>query len=221
MTTELPPLESISLLHGSHSTRDEGMCLLEAVAFVAGESHTDYPQCVCPVLASFGRSWNDGLESDAERNRLLKPLIPRLINTKGSPALTEARSWMALDWLIRVQTPAWMDLTESLREHAAILRALPQQNSGEAIKHSAAAGAAAGAAARAAAGAAAGDAAWAAAWAAARAAARAAAWAAARAAARAAAGDALTPTKEALKVSALDLFERMIALQESDIAGQA
>jgi hypothetical protein len=198
--TESPAIDlsEITLRHGEHTSREEGMCLLEAAAYLAGEKHTDHPQCVCPVLAAFGRSWNDGLESDAERDRLLKPLLPKLINTRGSAALAERRSWMALDWLIRVQAPAWMDLTEALREHAAILRALPPQTSSEEATKSAAARAAAGAAARAAAGAAAGAAAWAAAGAAARAAAGDVAWAAARAAAgdaaraaaRAAAGDA-------------------------------
>ena len=206
-TIETPPLESIRLLSGAHESRDDGMCLLEAVACVAGEPHTDHPQCVCPVLAAFGRGWNDGLENDDEREKWLKPFLTRLVGTRGSAELSERRAWMALDWLIRVHGPAWMDLTESLREHAAILRALPPQTSNQDLQSSKAARAAARAAAW--------EAAWEAAGAAAGAAAGEAAGEAARAAAREAAQGALTPTKETLKASADDLFDRMIRAEET------
>jgi len=128
-------------------------------------------------------------------------------------------------------------LVPALQTHVIALRTLPEiidmagaMAAGERIRLAqtdaaaarAAAWAAAGAAAWAAARAAAGDAAWAAARAAAWAAAGAAAWAAAGAAARAAAGaaawaaagDALKPTTEWLQTSALDLFERMLAVSE-------
>ncbi len=49
---------------------------MEAAAFIAGEPWSDHPACVCPVIAAFMRSWNDGL-SDKDRNRLLLPLIPK------------------------------------------------------------------------------------------------------------------------------------------------
>jgi hypothetical protein len=178
-------------------------CVMEAVAYVAGEPLSDHPDCVCPVLAAFGRSWNDSLPSDAERDRLLKPLIPRLIGTKSTPTVEERRSYMALDWLIRVHTPTWLERVESLRPHASALRDLEEiadmagaVTAGEKVRAArAAAWDAAWAAVRDAARDAVGVAAWgvagdAAAWDAARATAGAAAWAAARAAARAAAWDA-------------------------------
>jgi hypothetical protein len=73
-------------------------CLLEAVAYVAGEEWTDEPQCVSPVLGVFGRSLNDILPDD--RRQELVPLIPKLIGTRDEQ--DEARSYLALDWLIRV-----------------------------------------------------------------------------------------------------------------------
>src|SRR4051812_32613818 len=171
----LPPLGffGIDLRKGPHADREQGVCAMEAAAWLAGEPHSDRPQCACPVISAFVVAWNDALPTDADRNRLLKPLIPRLVGSRASKAIEEKRSYLALDWLVRVQAPAWLDLVEGLKPHAAALRAL------DAIQDRATAKVAGGTviAARDSA-----AAAWAAAWDAARAAARAAAWAAARAA---------------------------------------
>lgn len=187
----LARFQQASLKHGAHSSIDEGGCVMEWTAFLAGKPHTDSPPCVCHVLGYFMRNWNDGLPSDADRDRLLKPFALRLIGTKSTPEIELRRGFMAFDWLARVQTPAWMDLTPSLTEHAAKLRALPELDSTESIdaalptiQAAQESAAAAGAAARDAAG----D--------------------AARDAARAA----LAPTVATLQASAVDLLDRMIAV---------
>src|SRR6185437_10624017 len=72
-------LEKLSLESGSHEEFEKGMCVMEAVAYVAGEPWSDHPQCAFPVITSFMIAWNDGLPNDAERDRLLKPLVPQLI----------------------------------------------------------------------------------------------------------------------------------------------
>jgi len=231
-------LDTLTLAQGKHDRRSEGVCLLEAVAWLAGETHTDRPRCVSPVIAEFGRSWNDALE-DPPRTALLKPLIPLMIGTATTEADEETRAWMCVDWLARVQTPAWLRLAgltsyaEALEACARLVDAATARDAQPALDAArdaawAAAEAAARAAARdaardaarAAAGAAARDAAGAAAWAAARAAARDAAWAAARdaawaaawAAARAAARAALHPTVEALQQAAVQLLRDMCAV---------
>lgn len=200
--------EEINLARGAHKSPQHGMCLLEAVAYIAGEPHSDRPRCVCPVLATFGRTWNDGLESDGERNRLLRPLLPRLIGTNAGRQVAEKRAWIALDWLIRVYWPAWMELTEALRDHAAILRALPEQTSEREIVASKAEWEAAGDAAWDSPWDAAGDAEWDAAWTSEWEAAGGAAWAAAGAtagdAARAAARAARAAAREAAVAAAVD-----------------
>jgi len=199
--TTAPNIETLVLLHGSHPSRDGGVCAMEAVAWLAGEPHSDAPECACPVLTKFVVSWNDAIRDDETRTRVLRPFLPRLIGTRSTHAVEMARSRLASDWFIREMLPAWLDLTPALKEHAGKVRALPPLLDTvtiraaipvieEAGKAASAAGAAAWAAARAAARAAAGDAAWDAAWDAARAAARAAAGDAARAAAWDAAWDA-------------------------------
>jgi hypothetical protein len=202
-------LDTLTLAKGAHDTRQSGVCLLEAVAWWAGQAHTDSPPCVSPVLRTFGVRLNDVLPDD--RRQALKPLIPLLPGTAGD-GLDEVRSYMALDWLIRTYTPTWLELAgltdeaRSLRGLRRIVDLVAAEQAGPVVRAAAerayAAGDAAGAAAGDAAWAAAGDAAWAAAGDAAGDAAGAAAWAAA--------GDALQPTVDTLQQSAIDLFIAMI-----------
>ena len=199
-------LSTITLTSGGHRSIDSGACLLEAASYLAGEPWSDHPTCVSPVLGAYGRSLNDVLPDDLRQT--LKPYIPRLLNTAGD-GQDERRSYMALDWLVRVYTPTWMRLVPALCDQAALLESAHEVvdlNTAaeigvivrEAASQSAAAWDAAWDAARAAAGDAAG------------AAARAAAWDAARAAARDAAGAALAPTVLTLQQSAIALMDRLI-----------
>lgn len=199
----IPPLSE-----GGHDPDEGAMCVMEAVAFVAGEPWSDSPQCACPVIAAFLRAWNDALPDD-ERDALLRPLIPRLVGTRGSDALAHRRSLLAADWLVREQTPAWLRLA-GLTAQADALAALPEITSMAqvpSIRGAIEAARDSADAARAAARAAARDAAWDAA--------RAAAWDAAWAAAWAA----VNPTRLALQQSALRLVERMIAATEARTDG--
>jgi len=108
-------------------TGDRDLCIMEAVAYIAGEPWSDAPACASPVVSAFLREWNDTL-SDEDRDRLLPAAVwvPRLVDSLADNATEERRAYLALDWMIRVQTPAWLDLTPSLAPHAAALRALPE-----------------------------------------------------------------------------------------------
>jgi hypothetical protein len=112
------------LAAGSHKKDDGAMCVMEAVAYVAGEPWSDHPECACPVISAFMRAWNDGLSAD-DRSALLRPLIPRLVGTRGSKALEARRSLMAADWLVRTHAPAWLNLA-GLTAHADALAELPE-----------------------------------------------------------------------------------------------
>ena len=110
-------LGSITLGKGSHSSWEDGACLLEAASYIAGEPFSDHPTCVSPVLTAYGISLNDAW-SDEQRQKLT-PFIPRMIGT-ADDGQDEARSYLALDWLIRTYTPAWLDLA-GLSDHAQAL----------------------------------------------------------------------------------------------------
>src|SRR6266508_83216 len=211
-------LDDYVLTKGQHLSPDDGVCLMELVALFAGLEHTDRPPCVSKILGSFGRDLNAQL--DDVRRQQLKPLIPRLLGT-ADDGLDQARGYLALDWLIRTYTPAWLDVAGRHAE-AGQLRASPRivdlatvKAAEPVVRRVAAQAWAAGAdaAVRDAAGAAwAAKAAWDvrdAAWAAKAAWDVGVAWDA-RDARAARAWAALKPTIEQLQDSAIDLYTRMI-----------
>ena len=105
-TRTLP--EGFRLDRGAHKSPGDGMCLVEAAAYVAGRPHTDHPPCVSPVIGAFCRSWNDSL-SDEDR-QMLVPYVERILDTNTGPGDDEKRAWLATDWLVRECAPAWLRL---------------------------------------------------------------------------------------------------------------
>lgn len=162
-------------------------CVMQVVAYVAGEPWTDHPVCASPLLTSFCIAWNDALD-DKGRQRLVK-FIPRLVGTAGDAKAEERRAWMATDWLVRTFASAWLRLA-GLDEYAAKLESLKALTSTALAKKAQPIIEAARSAAYLAA--------------------DSAAYSAARSAARSAAYSALAPTVAVLQDSAEDLLDRMI-----------
>lgn len=164
----------VTLDKGSHGSFESGHCAMEVVSWLAGLGFTDAPECASPVLRSYTISLND--QWGHEQRQKLIPFLPRMVGTAGD-GQDEARSYLALDWLVRTYTPAWLDLAgltveaQELRDLRRIVDMVAASEAGPVVRGAQKKADAAGAAA----GVAAGDAAWAAA--------RAAAWDAARAAA--------------------------------------
>jgi hypothetical protein len=94
-----------TLAYGTHPNPQDGRCAMEWVAHLAGERHSDQPDCVSPVVRALCVALNDGLEG-AERQRL-RPYLTRTIGT-ATDGLDNRRGWMALDWLIGVYAPTWL-----------------------------------------------------------------------------------------------------------------
>jgi hypothetical protein len=77
----LSTTEPVILTAGYHKTRAEGFCIMELVAFVNGEPHTDAPLCTHPTLSKVARDLNDfdgRAVTDEIRTRALLPLVPLL-----------------------------------------------------------------------------------------------------------------------------------------------
>lgn len=113
MTTTINPSRLAEVMGrelgaGRHGRWEDGVCVVEAAAFVAGEPWSDHPECVSPPLAAFLREWNDALD-DATRQRL-RPYVARIVGTAGD-GRDERRMWLKRDWLVRVQAATWMGLT--------------------------------------------------------------------------------------------------------------
>jgi hypothetical protein len=95
------------LAYGTHATPDDGRCAMEWVSHLAGEPHSDEPACISPVLRAMCIALNDGLEHGPRQR--LRPYLARTIGTAGD-GLDAERGWLAMDWLTRVYTPAWLRL---------------------------------------------------------------------------------------------------------------
>ena len=74
----------VNLASGGHKSYEDGMCFLEACAYVAGKAITDRPPCVDKTLGHFGRGWNDRIDDTELRTKYLRPLIPHLLDTAES-----------------------------------------------------------------------------------------------------------------------------------------
>lgn len=59
------------LSKGAHEAGSGELCIMEAIAFIEREPHSDSPECTSPVVAAFCRGVNDFM-SDADRQRLWK-----------------------------------------------------------------------------------------------------------------------------------------------------
>src|SRR4051812_30980843 len=92
-TTELA---KIKLDKGGHKSPKDGMCLMEAVAYLRRQPFSDHPQCVAEPVAAFGRSLNDLLPDD-KRQQLIA-FIPDVVGTTGDKK-DDRRAWIAIDWI--------------------------------------------------------------------------------------------------------------------------
>jgi hypothetical protein len=103
----IPDLDGIILERSAHSRRGTKLSLLELVTWLNHEPHSDLPPSVSPVLSTYARWLAAGF--DNEDRQALKALAPRLIGTGPASAEEErARQWLATEWLVHVQAPAWL-----------------------------------------------------------------------------------------------------------------
>jgi hypothetical protein len=82
--------DRVELVSGSIGNPGEGrMCLVSLVAFLAGEQHSDAPECASPLIQTFAVLVNDRMPRAARQR--LKPFAPRIIGTNDGfdPLRTE------------------------------------------------------------------------------------------------------------------------------------
>jgi hypothetical protein len=104
-------LQTIPLEVGTH-TPDSRYCVMEAFAYVTGRPWGDHDETVPATIGMVLRRWNDSLPTNADRDRLLKPLIPRLIGLRCDKATEERRAIMIGDWIVRTVIPEILRLAK-------------------------------------------------------------------------------------------------------------
>lgn len=98
---------------------------MELVAWLAGEPHSDEPQCACPVIGALMRATNDLCHDPAVRDRILRPLAPLVVRSRADAGIETMRAFIAADAVTRFLAPLQLD---RIGEEAAALelRALPR-----------------------------------------------------------------------------------------------
>jgi hypothetical protein len=89
--------QTVTLARGKHTTPRGGACVMELASMLAGESFTDRPECVCPIVAAFLRAYNDAI--DDRRRQDLYRYAAAAVATRGSAALARRRAQCCLDEL--------------------------------------------------------------------------------------------------------------------------
>ena len=100
-------ISEVRLSSGSHSSPNQGMCFMEMTAWFAGEKHSDRPACACPILGSYGITLNDNMPDDL-RDRLLKPLVPLIAGTRGTPQEELTRARFLAMWSVNRLMPIYL-----------------------------------------------------------------------------------------------------------------
>lgn len=109
--------QTIKLSKGRHASPDDGACVMELASMLAGETFSDHPKSVCPVISSFLRTYNDAVDDD--RREALYACAAQVIGTRGSREVARARSEYLGSILVqlRLQRHPWTRLVpERVRE---------------------------------------------------------------------------------------------------------
>ena len=81
--------DSVDLVNRVGTRSQRQLCVMSLVALMAGERHSDRPDCACPVITAYAIKLNDAL--DDEKRQKLKPFAPRIIGTQDGYAEERAR----------------------------------------------------------------------------------------------------------------------------------
>jgi hypothetical protein len=76
---------------------------MELSSMLAGEPFSDRPECVCPVIAEFLRTYND--EVDEQRRRDLYDYASQAVGTRAGNDVERLRANMCLRWWAQMDKP--------------------------------------------------------------------------------------------------------------------
>jgi hypothetical protein len=88
--------QTIRIDRGKHAAPEEGACVMELASMLGGESFSDRPSSVCPVVAGFLRGYNDLV--DDERRQELYRYASDVVGSAGDRMLRWRRRRMLRRW---------------------------------------------------------------------------------------------------------------------------
>ena len=102
--------QNVRLAGGRHASPADGVCVMELVSMLAGESFSDRPDTACPVIGAFLRAYND--LAGPQRQDLLA-CASRVVGSRR-PELERARVQRCVEVALdcREHQPAWRRLLD-------------------------------------------------------------------------------------------------------------
>lgn len=88
--------QTVKLSRGTHHTPEEGACVMELASMLAGESFTDHPKSVCPVIASLLRAYDDAV--DDHRRQDMYACASKVVGSRRSEVVQRAREERLAAW---------------------------------------------------------------------------------------------------------------------------
>lgn len=97
-------IRGIWLSTGFHETREDGMNILECVAYICGHEHSSYPPSACPVISEVVRTIADRA-SEEDRQTLAQYILPIAFSV-ASDSVAYKRLFYCVDFVVRQLAPA-------------------------------------------------------------------------------------------------------------------
>ena len=113
---------TVRLVAGAHPATSKEMCIMEAEAYIAGERHSDHPNCVSPMLAMIARRVNDYMTQE-ERDEFIAPMLGTFAGTRGNKDTEIERGYIIVDYHFRIFLPMLLDAWH-FKEAASLFRGL-------------------------------------------------------------------------------------------------
>jgi hypothetical protein len=110
--------QTIKLSRGKHASPEQGACVMELASMLAGESFTDHPASVCPVIGSFLRAYNDSI--DTERRQDLYAYASKLVGSRAHEEVRLERAERLATWAFELRQERRLRIFRRLHERRGV-----------------------------------------------------------------------------------------------------
>jgi hypothetical protein len=124
--------QTVRLSKGKHSTPDDGACVMELASMLAGEEFSDHPECVCPVIGSFLRAYNDSIND--ERRQDLYAYASKVVDSRSRPEIEHKRTQRLMRWTAERTNGRWTRFLLPARFPALTFEPEPDSAGGRAVR---------------------------------------------------------------------------------------
>lgn len=100
-----PNYQTVKLARGRHVSPEAGVCVMELASMLSGETFTDRPRTVSPVIAGFLHSYNDLV--DDRRRQDLFGCAAEVLDSRGCSEVELARATRLRTWGDALRARRW------------------------------------------------------------------------------------------------------------------